>query len=91
MLGLVLVLAHWWAERGPGVWLQGPGVPELMSDCRWVGLVPDTADCGGSVCPDTCVGLLVGGARVQPVPGLVETRDSLKKRNNLGLLLFGWL
>ena len=29
---LRLVLAHWQAEPGPEVWLQGPGVPELVSD-----------------------------------------------------------
>lgn len=40
---LVLVPAHWQAEPGHGVWLQCPGVPELMSDCC-VELVPDTAD-----------------------------------------------
>lgn len=30
----------------PEVWLQGPGVPELVSDCWWVGLISDTAGYG---------------------------------------------
>ena len=32
---LVLVPAYWQAELGPGVWLQGPGVPELVLDHCW--------------------------------------------------------
>lgn len=35
------MLASWQAEPGPGVSLQGLGVPELASDCWWVGSVPD--------------------------------------------------
>ena len=39
---------YWQAEPGPGVWLQGPGVPELVSDRYWgLGdLVPDTVEYG---------------------------------------------
>ena len=40
-----LVPALWFVEPGPKLWLQGPGVPELVSDCWWVGPVPDTAGC----------------------------------------------
>lgn len=39
-------MAHWWVELYPGVWLQGPGVPELLLDCQWMGPVPDTGGSG---------------------------------------------
>ena len=41
------MVAHKWTELGPRVWLQGPRVPELESDCWWVQLNSDTA--GGGV------------------------------------------
>ena len=37
-----LVQAYRGAELDPGVWLQGPGVPELVPNCWWVGPLPDT-------------------------------------------------
>ena len=40
------MVAHQWTELGPRVWLQGPRVPELESDCWWVRLNSDTAGCG---------------------------------------------
>lgn len=35
-----LVVTHWWAESGPGIYGYGAGVPR-SSACLWVGLVPD--------------------------------------------------
>ena len=51
-VGLVLglVLAVWWAELDPGVWLQGLGVLELVLAHWWVG-------------PRAGVGTVVYGAR----------------------------
>ena len=39
------VLSHWWTDLGSGIWLQGPGVPELVLDCCGVGPFPNTAGC----------------------------------------------
>lgn len=35
--------APWWLKPGPGILLQGPGVPELVSDPWCIWSVPDTA------------------------------------------------
>lgn len=40
----MLVPVYCQAELDPGVWLQGTGIPELMSDFWWEGLVPDTVE-----------------------------------------------
>ena len=48
--------------------MQGPGVPELVLDHWWSEPVSDTF-VGGPGCPKACVGMLVGMARAQPVPG----------------------
>ena len=39
------VLSHWWTDLGSGIWLQGPGVPELVLNCSGVGPFPNTAGC----------------------------------------------
>ena len=60
---------YWQADLVPGVWLQGQGsqVPFQMVGERWR-LVPDTVGCGAWG-PEACMGLLVGRARAQLVPG----------------------
>ena len=72
-----LVPAFWWVKPGSrarasslegrnGFWslVAGPRVPELVLDCCWA----ETPGCRVS---KACIGLLMGGLRVQPVPGLV--------------------
>ena len=39
----------WQANLVPGVWLQGPGIPELVSVIEGGGLVPDMVGFGVSV------------------------------------------
>ena len=41
------MLVYWWAELDPWAWLQGPGVPELVSNRSahggwWLGPLPDS-------------------------------------------------
>ena len=61
---------YWQPELGTGIWLQGPGIPELVSDHWWRGAGPDTAGCGvwGYL---NLVGQPVGRVEVQGILGLV--------------------
>ena len=56
---------YWQAELVPGVWLQGPGIPELVSDHYW-GWGKGAGSIHSQVwvpeCPRGCTGLLVGRA-----------------------------
>ena len=57
------------AELGPGVWLQDPQFPELVSDCWWGWSISDTVGYGIWGVLKLVVGLLVGSAMAQLVPG----------------------
>ena len=64
---LGLVLDYWQAEPGPGVWLQGPGFPELVSDCWWWVSSLWHSWVWGPSCPEACVVLLVDRVKTQLV------------------------